>query len=179
MKEIWKIIENTDEQYSVSNLGNVKSNERTIFRSNGRPHYIRERVLKQGTDNNYKKVSLKINGKFNTKAVHRLVALSFIPNPDNKPQVNHIDGNPSNNLVTNLEWVTNSENQLHAYNTLDRKPQSGENNGMSKLTYDDVLYIREQALTRGRYYGRKELALKFNVSEGTIKEVVTNKIWKK
>ena len=179
MKEIWKIIENTDEQYSVSNLGNVKSNERIILRSNGIPHYIRERVLKQGIDNNYKKVSLKINGKFNTRGVHRLVALSFIPNPDNKPQVNHIDGNPSNNLVTNLEWVTNSENQLHAYTRLDRKPQSGESNGMSKLTYDDVLYIREQALIRGRYYGRKELALKFNVSEGTIKEVVTNKIWKK
>lgn len=65
----------------------------------------------------YRAVSIKINGKPKTQYVHRLVALAFIPNPDNLPQVNHIDGNPGNNNVENLEWCTPSQNIAHAYST--------------------------------------------------------------
>ena len=83
----------------------------------------RFRKLKQQTNKGYKKVELMTNGRYTRRQffVHRLVAEAFIPNPDNKPHVNHIDGNPSNNNVDNLEWCTPSENLIHAYRVLHSK----------------------------------------------------------
>ena len=76
------------------------------------------RVIKQQIDvPGYARVELWKNGKGRKYLVHRLLAKAFIPNPDSKPQVNHIDGDKSNNALTNLEWVTQSENQIHAYRT--------------------------------------------------------------
>ena len=74
-------------------------------------------------------------------SIHRLVATTFIPNPYNKPEVNHIDGNKSNNCVFNLEWVTCSENQKHAYKIGLHKPVINEKHGRCKLTNNDVLVI--------------------------------------
>lgn len=176
--EQWKDIEGTDGQYSVSSNGRVRSNERTVIRTTGKPYFVKERILKQGYDDGYHKVFILCNGKYKTLKVHRLVANAFIINYDNKPQVNHINGIRNDNNYTNLEWVTNQENQLHAYKFLTRKLVNGENNGSSKLKLNEVLEIRKIAKERGRYYGRKELANKYNVSEGTIKEIVTNRIWK-
>lgn len=99
MIEEWKVIENTP-NYSVSNLGRVKNNKTQRIM---KPKLIRGQ---------YESVCLRKN-KMNTyHTVHRLVAIAFIPNPNNKPQVNHIDYNKRNNCVGNLEWVSNSENQL-------------------------------------------------------------------
>ena len=101
MVEIWKPIENY-EDYSISNFGNVYSSKRT-------------RILKPtNTTKGYIQVHLSKNGKVKNAPIHRLVAKAFIENVDNKPQVNHIDGNKKNNNVTNLEWCTNLENQRHA-----------------------------------------------------------------
>lgn len=74
----------------------------------------------------YQVVGLTINGKQVTKRVHRLVANAFIPNPENKPQVNHIDKNKSNNDVSNLEWVTASENMIHALKDKKRKKKNNK-----------------------------------------------------
>lgn len=71
----------------------------------------------QPTDNGYLKVDLYDSGKKSSKRIHRLVAEAYIPNPYNKPDVNHKDGNKHNNSVSNLEWVTKSENMIHAYQT--------------------------------------------------------------
>ncbi len=79
-------------------------------------------VLKQYKEQNgYMRVWIKQDGKRKKFSVHRLVAMSFIPNPENKPCVNHKDGNKENNCVTNLEWCTHSENELHSYRKLGKK----------------------------------------------------------
>lgn len=86
----------------------------------GKPYNILKTSISR---NGYVHISLCKNGKVKTFRVHRLIAEAFIPNPENKPQVNHIDGNRINNSLSNLEWVTRSENHLHAFRvTKNRKP---------------------------------------------------------
>ena len=109
--EYWVDIDGFNGKYQVSNTGKVRSN-----------CYKEPRILSQykiGKYRNYLAVKLYTGGKGTGRGykVHRLVAQAFIPNPDNKEQVNHIDGNTFNNNVSNLEWCTNSENQKHAWQT--------------------------------------------------------------
>ena len=110
--EIWKDIENYKGFYQVSNLGRVKSVERDKFLPNGTFHsHLKEKILVPGLNNKgYSYVNLFKNGKRKSMLVHRLVALAFIENPENKPMINHKDENPQNNCVNNLEWCTASYN---------------------------------------------------------------------
>ena len=108
MKEIWKDIENYEGLYQVSNLGRIKSIRKMK----------KQNILKLGTRNTYNVINLMKNGKARSFQVHRLVAKAFIPNPENKPQVNHINGVKNDNRLENLEWVTRSENTIHAYRVL-------------------------------------------------------------
>ena len=108
--EIFKDIEGYEGLYQISNKGRVKSLERVT--SSGCP--IKEKIRVNSTKKNgYEFIILYKDGKGKNFYIHRLVALAFIPNIDNKSQVNHIDENKSNNCVSNLEWVTNNENQRH------------------------------------------------------------------
>ena len=110
--EIWKDVENYEGFYQVSNLGRVKSLERDVFLPNGIVNrHIEEKILVPILNAyGYSFVNLHKNGKSKAILIHRLVALAFIPNPENKPQVNHKDENPLNNRVDNLEWCTASYN---------------------------------------------------------------------
>lgn len=123
--EKWKDIKGYEGLYQVSDQGRVKS---FVRRKEGK-------ILKlQTTYKGY--LSVKVGGK--RVAVHRKVAKAFIPNLDNKPQVNHIDGIKTNNNVDNLEWCTNSENQIHANKLGLRRTPKGEEvyNSIPVLQYD-------------------------------------------
>lgn len=112
-EEIWKI--HPDYPFLlVSNLGRVRTIDRTVTRSDGSKLFVKGRVLKQQRDRyGYMFVQLSVNGKRITLKTHRLVATCYIPNPDNLPQVNHIDCNRSNNVAGNLEWCTNQYNTAY------------------------------------------------------------------
>ena len=115
MKEEWKEINNFS-NYQISNLGNVKSKER-YTKAKGKEIIHRKEFLIKGYFNKkgYKQVTLyDDNGKPKTMRVHKLVALAFIENKENLPQINHKDGNKFNNVVSNLEWISNYDNMQHA-----------------------------------------------------------------
>src|SRR4030095_4582563 len=115
VKEIWKNIPEYDGIYQISNFGRIKSLERIIYDSRGWECRIRERILKNRIGyRKYWMINLNNEGKCKTYQVYRLVANAFIQNIDNKPCVNHIDGNKLNCHVSNLEFVTHLENYKHA-----------------------------------------------------------------
>jgi hypothetical protein len=180
MKQIvWKKIKAYD-GYQVSNTGEVRSIDRFIIQ--------RMRPAFQGTfkrfckgtivkpvfsERGYARVMLT---KGKRELVHRLVAKEFIPNPHNKPHVNHLDNNPSNNLVSNLEWVTQSENVLYCYSQgrQSKNKSHGETHHSSKLSDKDVLRIRE---LKGKFSYRK-LGQKFGVNHSSIKNIILRRTWK-
>ena len=127
-----------------------------------------KRVLKQ-RPNSKGYLRVAVNKKF--YFVHRLVAQEYIENPDHKSQVNHIDGNKRNNHVDNLEWVNNQENRDHAVS--HGLHLQGEKCSWSKLTEEDVLYIREHS-----DMNRSELAKMFGVARTTIDGVLLYRTWK-
>ena len=135
MQEIWKDVKGYEDKYQVSNLGRVKSKER-YFNNNGGYQKVNEKILSQHKqygkeDNEYRVVNFSIKHKTINKYVHRLVAQAFLDDYDEKLEVNHKDGNKTNNNINNLEMMTRSENKLHAYRVLKRKT-----NGKAILQYD-------------------------------------------
>lgn len=107
--EVWKAIEGTDGRYEVSNTGKVRS---LSYGNTGKP-----KELKPWNNGGYDRVNLQAGGKKTNFLVHRLVATAFLPNPENKPEVNHKDGDKHNNSCDNLEWSTRKENLHHADTT--------------------------------------------------------------
>lgn len=131
MAEIWKslkgIVEYGD-SYEVSNLGNVRSIDRYVNSRHGQ-RFVKGIIMSPSDEKGgYKKVRLKDSSKAKNYRIHRLVALAFIMNPNEFPEVNHKDGNKHNNSVSNLEWSTRSENMNHAYKEGLAKGHNGGNN---------------------------------------------------
>lgn len=116
MKEIWKDVRNYEGFYQISNKGNVKSVQRKVVYSDGRVFNYPEKILKPSPDTKgYLGVGLNRNGTAKPKRVHRLVAEAFLNKPEGLMSVNHIDGVKTNNNLSNLEWVTYSENTKKGY----------------------------------------------------------------
>lgn len=115
-KDDWRDIAGFEGYYEISRNGVIRSKDRFVERG----HKCRDkgRIIKINIQKGYyPMVGLSKNGKSHTKLVHRLLAIAFIPNPENKPQVNHKDGNKQNNELSNLEWATEKENIAHSFQT--------------------------------------------------------------
>ena len=187
IEEIWKgvIYQGIDYswRFECSNLGRIRN---AINKHIYTPH-------KSGIG--YFQICTTVNDKRKNIKVHKAVAESFIDNPNNLPVVNHKDGNKENNNVDNLEWVTHKENSRHAidlglisydsnnnskYDEDGNYIYSGENNNLSKLTNEDVIYIREHYIPKGvgMKNNRQELADKFNVTPQLVYKIYKREIWK-
>lgn len=143
MEEIWKDCIGWEGLYMVSNLGNVKALAKTVKYSDGRVYNYKEKLLKKSLSSGYPTVHFySLNGGRVTWLVHRLVAVNFIPNPNQKITVNHIDGVKTNNKVSNLEWATYQENNSHAINTgLHKGTPSKLESKLSKVNKEGVIDI--------------------------------------
>lgn len=144
--EVWVKLKGYEGYLEVSSEGRVRSVDRIILRKDTMtPVFKQGRVLSIQKDRQgYCRIAVSWKGSTNCLKIHRLVAMMFIPNPENKPQVNHIDGDKSNNKVSNLEWVTNSENQLHAVENGLRIHLKGEESHAFKRkvdVYEKGVYI--------------------------------------
>lgn len=142
-KEEWKDIIGYEGLYKISSFGRVKSMERqTGFIMNKYPRFKKETIKKCGENKKigYMQYILCKDSVQRTFLSHRLVAIHFIPNPENKPQVNHINSKRDDNFVCNLEWCTVSENHLHAYRVNGRIPPKGMTGKFGRKTNNQVIY---------------------------------------
>jgi hypothetical protein len=134
--EIWKDIIGYEGLYQISNLGKVKSLARKVLVLRGDiviNKIVNERILKESKDGDgYLFIHLSKEGISRAIKTHRLVCMTFLPNPENKKTVNHINGIKTDNTVQNLEWATHSENSLHAFLNGLIKPAKGKLSKCSK-----------------------------------------------
>lgn len=168
MEEYWKVIEECP-NYLISNMGNVKNIKKL-------------KTLKTYNRDGYERVDLYSNKdkKYLKRSVHRLVAEAFIPNPLLKPQVNHIDGDKTNNTIDNLEWCTAKENTAHSIKTgltdfSKINYRKGEGASSSKMTNEDVKELREMYDTGE--FSLKELSIYFDISITTVWNIAKRKTW--
>lgn len=174
--EIWRDVPGYEGLYMVSNTGKVMSFQRIgLFGKNNEG-----RLLKQRTDAfGYKFVFLSKNGKKKRGSVHRLVAMAFIPNPENLPQVNHKDEVRDHNDINNLEWCSILYNNRYGNRRAKSSESSkGEKNGRAILTEEQVLEIRKSYIPGDKNYCKRKLAEKYGVSYETITRIVCGTLWK-
>lgn len=177
--EEWLPIFGYEGIYVVSNRGRIKVLKRewlsaknySLKRENG------EKVLNNCFDKDgYAIVTLCAEGKLKTFRVNRIVATSFILNPDKKPVVNHKDGNKSNNNGKNLEWNTVSENGIHAYANNLQVSKKGESHARSRLKEKDIHEIRR--LYKNGLFKHKELAEMFKIHREYCAKIIRKQVWK-
>lgn len=165
--EIWKDIPGYEELYQASDLGRIKSFPKHTI--------VFYKILKNNNSNGYLTVKLCKNKQVKTKKAHRLIGLTFIPNPENKPHINHKRGIKTDNRVTEIEWNTILENNIHAFKLGLKKPKKSIDCNFTKLSEYEIKQIKENK----NNFNQRELGELYNVSQSNISYIVNNKTWKK
>lgn len=166
-----------ESMYLVTSYGRVFS---LNYRNTGKAHELAQSSLhdKRRTGSMYRRAKMFGIQKNTPTAIHRVVALAFLPNPNGFREVNHIDGNKANNHVSNLEWVSASGNQRHAFAEGLHIPKMGESHGMAILTEEQVLKIREE-LEHATYRGQLvDIGHKYGVSKHCIFDIKRGRSWR-
>ena len=170
---MWKPLVGYEQYYQISSEGEIKSVARLVKNGPNSTMIKPEKILKQQKNKNgYLQVTLCVDNIKKVEYVHRLVALTFLPNPNNLPTINHKDGVKTNNCVTNLEFATYCENNQHAYDTgLHGK---NEKHYLARLSKENVADIRRS----GKCGTYAAIAEKYGVSKATVRDVLLGKTWK-
>ncbi len=180
--EEWREVEGFDGRYFVSNKQRVKSIARFVkhekpshTNSSRKGDCLLTPSIRQG---GYKKVRLSVGSIGKGYFLHRIIAKAFISNPDNKPCINHIDCNPSNNSIENLEWCTNTENIAHAKKMGRMKGKKGEENNMAILNDDYIRSIRAlRAPPEEKRPSAKDVGIYYGVGKTIILNIEKRKAW--
>lgn len=173
--EIWKPVVEWEDAYEASNLGKIRSINRYVLSGGGRMALKQGRILKPSVSNvGYCLVYLSCKSKVTTRSIHRLVAKSFIPNPDNLPCINHKNGIKTDNRVENLEWCSFAYNTNHACET--GLSPTGSKQYRSILTEENVKEIRD-LIARGAAR-QVDLAKRFGVGHTIISQIISRKRWR-
>lgn len=174
--ENWKDIVGFEKYYQVSDSGRIRSLDRYVKNAWGGLNFIKSRISKQFLNQNgYPYVTLCKEGKARQETVHRLVALSFVPNPHNYNIINHIDSNILNASAPNLEWCTAAQNTHHMIKLGRGGRLGGKHCPNSKLTEEQVVEIRKLNLEGVKQY---RLAKIYKVTNQAINNILTYKSWK-
>ena len=156
----WREVKGYEGLYDVNDLGYIRSRDRTT--TGNRNRYIFGKVLSPSMrSDGYLVVALCKDGKVKMHRVHRIVADAFLPADDTRPYINHKDGNPRNNHVSNLERCTQKENVQHAYDTGLHKPNR-------LLSEEQIAYIKAVYVPYSREFGTGALARKFGVNQEVV-----------
>lgn len=159
MNEIWKDIKGYEGLYQISNFGRIKS-------------ILSNKFLKAGKANGYRNVVLYKNKLKKTFNIHRLICINFISNPYNKPCVNHINGIKSDNRLENLEWVTHSENKIHAFK-IGLESKKGEKHHFSKLNEKQAIKIKYEH----KDLSQKEIAKIYKIDSSSVSNIRRGVTW--
>ncbi len=162
-EEIFKPIKGFEGLYEVSNFGRIKSLISCIY------------LKSFNSGDSYRSVGLRKEGVKHTTLVHTLVGKHFISNPNNLPELNHLDFDRANNRADNLEWVTHGDNIRYSYINGNRIGAKGEDNPKAKHTNESVLKIRE--LYKTGNYTQNELASMFNDKRNNIAKIILRERW--
>jgi hypothetical protein len=172
--ENWKDVIGFEGYYQVSNLGKIKSLSRYIKHSRGSDMLLKEKILStQVNCHGYLKVILSKHNSQKTFRVHTLVCKAFLNNPENKRDINHINGNKTDNRLINLEYNTRSENMKHCFR-IGLNCHKGQNHNQSKLNEKDVLDIRSE---KYKGFKIKDIAFIYGVKPCTISNIIAKRIW--
>lgn len=175
-EEIWIICKNW-EYYEVSNFGRVRAISRVIIDYKGKKYFKKIRMLSPSVrkKDNYLEVHLTSPTLNKTQLVHRLVAESFINNPENKKEVNHKNFNKQDNKLSNLEWVTSSENSIHAVKGNVCTFHRGMDRPDRKIDTETVINIRKRYRETNESYS--SLSSEYNLAMTTVRYIIQGKKW--